>query len=164
MKEKIVERVRLKQKISRLKDAGKTIVSTSGCFDILHVGHVEYLEAAKRRGDILVVMLNSDRSVQQLKGRHRPIVSQTDRALVIAALEAVDYVCIFDENTPCVLIEEIQPDLVVKGGDYQGEHIPEMDAVAVYGGKVEYALLAEGYSTTSIIRRIEIQCKENMQK
>ena len=160
MKDKIVDRTCLKAENSCLKKAGKRIVSTSGCFDILHAGHVEYLEEAKKRGDILVVMLNSDASVQRLKGKHRPIVTQADRAVVAAGLEAVDYVCIFHESTPCALIEEIQPDIVVKGGDYQGKHIPEMDTVAVYGGKVEYVLLVEGHSTTDIVRR----CKEDMEK
>ncbi len=161
MIDKIVSRECLKKEISRLKYIGKRIVSTSGCFDILHSGHVEYLEEAKKRGDILVVMLNSDSSVQQLKGKSRPIVTQMDRAAVIAGLAAVDYVCIFDEITPCALIEEIKPDLVIKGGDYQGEHIPEMDAVAVYGGKVAYVLLVEGRSTTSIVKKIEDQCRED---
>lgn len=164
MTNKILDRNTLKKEIDRLKHAGKRIVSTSGCFDILHSGHVEYLEEAKMRGDILVVMLNSDSSVRQLKGKSRPIIAQTDRAIVIAGLEAVDYVCIFDEITPCALIGEIQPDIVIKGGDYQGTHIPEMDAAAAYGGRVDYVLLVEGHSTTNIVKKIEELCKECAEK
>lgn len=162
MKGKIVDRKCLKEKISSLKTQGKRVVSTSGCFDILHSGHVEYLEEAKKRGDILVVMLNSDSSVRGIKGKNRPIVPEQDRAIVLAGLEAVDYVCIFDEMTPCSLIGELQPDIFIKGGDYQGEHIPEMDTTASYGGHVEYVLLVEGHSTTNIVKKIEEQCKERV--
>ena len=112
----------------------------------------------------MVVMLNSDSSVRQLKGKSRPIIAQTDRAIVIAGLEAVDYVCIFDDITPCALIGEIQPDIVIKGGDYQGTHIPEMDAAAAYGGRVDYVLLVEGHSTTNIVKKIEELCKECAEK
>ena len=163
MKEKIVDRNTLCKMVREWKSAGKRIVSTSGCFDILHPGHVQYLEEAKKRGDILIVMLNADVSVQQLKGKHRPIIPQEGRAIVAAGLAAVDCVCTFTERTPCALIAEIQPDVVVKGGDYRGEHIPEMDTVSVYGGKVEYVMLAEGYSTTSIVKKIETQYKESIQ-
>lgn len=162
MRNKIISRADLREEIKNLKKTGKRVVSTSGCFDILHAGHVEYLEEAKKRGDILVVMLNSDTSVQGLKGKNRPIVPEQDRAIVIAGLEAVDYVCIFDEMTPCSLIGELQPDIVIKGGDYQGKNIPEMDTTASYGGHVEYVLLVEGHSTTNIVKKIEEQCKERV--
>ena len=155
MKKKIVSKDELKNKLFLLKQEGKKIVSTSGCFDILHSGHVEYLEAAKERGDILVIMLNSDLSVKQLKGPDRPIVNEQDRAIVLAGLEAVDYICIFDDLTPCNLIAELKPDIVIKGGDYEGKHIPEMDTVAEYGGRVEYVLMVEGHSTTNIVQKIE---------
>lgn len=160
MKNKIVTLKELIEVVKQNKGQGKKIVSTSGCFDILHAGHVEYLEAAKNMGDILIVMLNSDKSVHGLKGANRPIVNEVDRALVLSGLQAVDYVCLFDELTPCDMIRQIQPDIVVKGGDYAGKHIPEMDTVAVYGGKVEYVLLVEGHSTTDIVKKIEKQYEE----
>lgn len=160
MKNKIVTLKELIEVVKQNKGQGKKIVSTSGCFDILHAGHVEYLEAAKNMGDILIVMLNSDKSVHGLKGANRPIVNEVDRALVLSGLQAVDYVCLFDERTPCDMIRQIQPDIVVKGGDYAGKHIPEMDTVAVYGGKVEYVLLVEGHSTTDIVKKIEKQYEE----
>ena len=153
MKSKIVDAEVLAKKIKALKACGNTIVSTSGCFDILHAGHVEYLEAAKKKGDVLIVMLNADVSVRALKGAQRPVVGQYDRAVVLAGLEAVDYVCIFDELTPCGLIRQIKPDIIVKGGDYQGMQIPEMEEAASYGGTVEYVLLLEGRSTTGIIKK-----------
>ena len=160
MKNKIVTLKELIEVVKQNKGQGKKIVSTSGCFDILHAGHVEYLEAAKNMGDILIVMLNSDKSVHGLKGANRPIVNEVDRALVLSGLQAVDYVCLIDERTPCDMIRQIQPDIVVKGGDYAGKHIPEMDTVAVYGGKVEYVLLVEGHSTTDIVKKIEKQYEE----
>lgn len=160
MKNKIVTLNKLIEVIQQNKKIGKKIVSTSGCFDILHAGHVEYLEAAKSMGDILIVMLNSDKSVRELKGENRPIVNEKDRAIVLSGLQAVDYVCLFDERTPCNMIMQIQPDIVVKGGDYAGKYIPEMDTVAVYGGKVDYVLLVEGHSTTDIVKKIEKQYEE----
>lgn len=160
MKDKIVTLEELKEHIDVEKRQGKHIVSTSGCFDILHAGHVTYLEEAKARGDILVVLLNSDSSVRGLKGDSRPIVPEEERAIVIAGLESVDYVCIFSEKTPCDVIARIQPDVVVKGGDYDGKWIPEMDSVAVYGGRVEYVNLVDGCSTTNIVKKIESLVKE----
>lgn len=114
MKTKIVQRESLIAIIKQLKNEGKRVISTSGCFDILHAGHVQYLREAKAKGDILVIMLNSDVSVRMLKGASRPIVCQEDRAYVLEALEMVDYICIFDEQTPCELIRQIQPDAVIK--------------------------------------------------
>lgn len=154
MKEKIVDKNTLKKQVENWKCCGKKIVSTSGCFDIIHPGHIAYLEEAREKGDILIVFLNADRSVRQLKGHTRPVVGEDDRAAVIAGLESVDMVCIFDETTPCSMILDLQPDIVVKGGDYAGTHIPEMDAVATYGGKVEYVSVIEGKSSTSIINRL----------
>lgn len=162
MMKKIVNHEELKKTLSYLRNQGKTILSTSGCFDIVHAGHVRYLEEAKKFGDVLVVMLNTDFSVKSLKGPERPIVNEEDRAIVMAGLESVDYVCLFDELTPCRLISELQPDIVVKGGDYQGKHIPEMDTVAEYGGRVEYVLMVEGHSTTNIIHKIEEQIRRNL--
>lgn len=162
MKNKIVSRSELKDIVKKLKAEGKKVVSTSGCFDILHAGHVTYLAAAKEKGDILIVLLNSDSSVKRLKGDQRPIVPENERAIVLAGLESVDYICIFDEDTPCSVVEEIQPSTVIKGGDYQGKWIPEMDSVATYGGSVEYVQLVDGCSTTNIVNKvIAVYGKEN---
>ena len=154
MRNKIVSKSELKDIVKKLKAEGKKVVSTSGCFDILHAGHVTYLEAAKEKGDVLIVLLNSDSSVRRLKGEQRPIVPENERAIVLAGLESVDYICIFDEDTPCSVVEEIQPDTVIKGGDYQGKWISEMDSVATYGGSVEYVQLVDGCSTTNIVNKV----------
>jgi D-beta-D-heptose 7-phosphate kinase/D-beta-D-heptose 1-phosphate adenosyltransferase len=152
---KIVTLDKLKELLESDRKAGRKIVSTSGCFDIVHAGHVMYLEEARQKGDRLVVLLNSDSSVRALKGDTRPIVPEKERAIVIAGLSSVDYVCIFSSKTPCSIIGEIKPDIVIKGGDYDGKWIPEMDTVAVYGGKVEYVNIVEGCSTTNIVNKIE---------
>lgn len=152
---KIVEEIELGEILIKLKKDRKKVVFTSGCFDILHAGHVMYLAEAKGRGDVLVVLLNSDASVKKLKGTERPIVPESERAYVVAGLESVDYVCLFDDDTPCRIIEHIKPDVVIKGGDYKGKHIPEMDTVALYGGIVEYVHLKEGWSTTNIVEKIK---------
>ena len=125
-----------------------------------HAGHVTYLEEARNKGDVLVVLLNSDSSVRKLKGETRPIVPQEERAIVLAGLACVDYICIFSEKTPCSIIDVIQPDIVVKGGDYDGKWIPEMDSVALYGGRVEYVSLVNGCSTTNIVKKIENLVRE----
>lgn len=151
---KVVDEEELNCIIADLHSDNCRVVSTSGCFDILHAGHVMYLAEAKKKGDVLVVLLNSDASVKRIKGPKRPIVSESERAYVLAGLESVDYVCLFDDLTPCRIIERIHPDIVIKGGDYREQHIPEMDSVARYGGIVEYVSLKDGCSTTSIIDRI----------
>lgn len=153
-KNKIISLAELEKEIKRAKQQGKTVVSTSGCFDILHAGHVTYLEEAKTNGDLLVVLLNSDSSVRTLKGSSRPIVPEEERAVVIAGLASVDYVCIFSDRTPCGIIDRIQPDIVIKGGDYAGKQIPEMDSVAAYGGRVAYVNVVDGCSTTNIVEKI----------
>ncbi|MCR4680405.1 MAG: D-glycero-beta-D-manno-heptose 1-phosphate adenylyltransferase [Bacteroidales bacterium] len=130
------------------------VVFTNGCFDILHSGHVTYLAQARQMGDLLVVGLNSDASVRRLKGQERPVNSQDARALVLAALEIVDYVAIFDEDTPYNLIAKVQPDVLVKGGDYQVDNIVGADIVRARGGKVLTVPLVPGFSTTSIIDKI----------
>lgn len=162
MKNKIVSLDELQKQLAACKKDGKKIVSTSGCFDILHAGHVTYLEEAKAAGDILVVMLNSDTSVRGLKGEERPIVPQEERSVVIAGLGCVDYVVLFDDRTPCGLIDLLQPDVVIKGGDYEGKHIPEMDSVSRYGGAVQYVSIVEGCSSTNIIEKIKKLAKEEM--
>ena len=137
----------------RLHGAGRTLVFTNGCFDLLHVGHVEYLAFARQQGDALVVGLNSDASVQRNKGATRPVVSQDERARVLAALEVVDYVVIFDEDEPADLIGEILPDILVKGEDW-AHYVSGKDIVEAHGGKVVLAPLVKGKSTTGIIERL----------
>lgn len=159
--DKIISLEQLERETRRAKAQGKTVVSTSGCFDILHAGHVTYLEEARARGDMLIVLLNSDRSVRALKGSTRPIVPEEERAVVVAGLESVDYVCIFSDRTPCGIIDMVQPDIVIKGGDYAGTHIPEMDSVAVYGGRVEYVNVVDGCSTTNIVEKIKRTMEES---
>lgn len=127
---------------------------TNGCFDILHAGHVECLQKARALCDTLIVGLNSDRSVSRIKGPDRPINSQSARALVLAALECVDMVMIFDEDTPYELVSRIRPDVLVKGGDWKAEDIAGSDIVRSYGGRVVIIELSEGFSTTSLIDKI----------
>ncbi len=155
MQNKILSLNALCTEAERLKRQGKRIVATSGCFDILHAGHVTYLEQARMYGDILVVMLNSDSSVTGLKGNARPIIGQQERAVVLAGLGCVDYVCIFDEATPCNSYSLFKPDFVVKGGDYRNAHIPEEETLSLYGGEVVYVDFVLGCSTTNIIEKIK---------
>ena len=136
------------------KKDGKKVVFTNGCFDILHRGHVTYLNEAKRQGDILVVGVNSDASVKKLKGESRPINSEYDRAFVLDGLKAVDYTVIFGEDTPEDLIACLKPSVHVKGGDYKKEDLPETKIVESYGGKVVILNFVEGKSTTNIINKI----------
>ena len=152
---KIKSRKALKSIIYRLQSQGKKIVFTNGCFDILHYGHAKYLEDAKRKGDILIVAVNSNASVHKLKGDSRPIVSQIDRAKVIAALESVDFVTIFGENTPFEIIKLLKPNVLVKGADWNRDSIVGADIVRALGGKVQTIKLAPGRSTTKIIERIK---------
>lgn len=136
------------------KKDGKKIVFTNGCFDILHRGHVTYLNEAKKQGDILVVGVNSDASVKRLKGETRPINSEYDRAFVLGGLKAVDYTVIFEEDTPEDLIACLKPSVHVKGGDYKKEDLPETKIVESYGGEVVILNFVEGKSTTNIINKI----------
>ena len=132
----------------------KKIVFTNGCFDILHAGHVTYLKQAKALGDILVIGLNSDLSVKKLKGEGRPVVTEKDRALVLSALRSVDFVVLFDEETPYELINSIKPDFLVKGGDYTPDNIVGADIVTGSGGQVVVIPFVEGKSSTSILDKI----------
>lgn len=132
---------------------GRRVVFTNGVFDILHAGHVTYLEAARRLGDVLVVGLNADDSVRRLKGPSRPVNPQHDRATVLAALRCVDHVVFFHDDTPLRVIEDILPDVLVKGGDYTRDTVVGADVVEAHGGRVEIVPLLEGRSTTSIIER-----------
>ncbi|HEY9162315.1 MAG TPA: D-glycero-beta-D-manno-heptose 1-phosphate adenylyltransferase [Desulfomonilia bacterium] len=138
-----------------MKDHGLKIVFTNGCFDIIHAGHVQYLEQARKLGDCLVVGLNSDDSVRKLKGSTRPINNQQARAEVLAALYAVDYVCVFEEDTPYDLIKTLMPDILVKGGDWDIDSIVGSDIVTAAGGKVYSLPFREGYSSTSIIEKAD---------
>ena len=139
----------------REKAAGKTVGFTNGCFDILHLGHVKYLNAAKGECDILVIGVNSDASVKRLKGEERPVNPQQARAEVLASLENVDYLTIFDEDTPETLIKKINPDVIFKGGDWEEKDIVGADHVRSYGGKVCVVPYVQGYSTTEFIDHIK---------
>lgn len=140
--------------IADLKKQNKTIITTNGCFDIIHAGHVRYLREAKELGDVLVVLLNSDASVQRLKGPTRPLNHEDDRAEVMAALKAVDYVVIFEEDTPINMLAQIKPDIHIKGGDYTEDTLPETKIVREGGGKIQFIKFVEGRSTTNIINKI----------
>lgn len=140
----------------RKEHASKKIVFTNGCFDIMHVGHIRYLQEAAKLGDILIVGLNNDDSVKRLKGAERPINSELDRAEMVCALGVVDYVVIFEEDTPLELIKKVQPDILVKGGDYFGEYIVGTKEVEAHGGKLVLIPFVEGKSTTNIIKKIKI--------
>jgi rfaE bifunctional protein nucleotidyltransferase chain/domain len=142
---------------------GRTVVWTNGCFDILHAGHVRSLRDAKALGDILVVGINSDASVRAIKGDTRPIVGQEDRAELIAALEAVDYVAIFDESDPIMALELLRPDIHCKGEEYANgtRPLPERETVLSYGGQIKFLPLHPGRSTSDLIDRISHAAKEN---
>jgi D-beta-D-heptose 7-phosphate kinase/D-beta-D-heptose 1-phosphate adenosyltransferase len=154
MQKKILSAPELRRVLSILRATGKTVVFTNGCFDILHTGHTRYLDRARALGDILVVAVNSDRSVRTIKGEKRPINPEADRAETLAALEAVDFVTIFDEPDPYLVIKELQPDVLVKGGDWPIEQIIGRDIVAGRGGRVVNVPYLEGASTTGIIEKI----------
>jgi rfaE bifunctional protein nucleotidyltransferase chain/domain len=144
----------LKEICTRLKKEGKKIVFTNGCFDILHAGHIDYLTKAKTLGDILVVGVNSDKSVRVIKGGRRPIIPEQERALIISNLKPVDYVTLFDEPTPRELIELLIPDILVKGADWDLEKIVGRDVVEANGGKVLTINFVNDQSTTKIIKTI----------
>ena len=138
----------------------KTVVFTNGCFDILHAGHVRYLNEAKGQGDILIVGLNSDESVRNLKGAGRPVNPEADRAEVLAGLRSVDHVVVFGEKTAEDLVRQLQPDVYVKGGDYTVDQLPEASEVATYGGRTVLVSLVPGRSTTNVIRRLQMPVEE----
>lgn len=153
-REKILNHMQLSIICNKLKSQGLSIVFTNGCFDLLHLGHLRYLEDAKNQGDVLVVGINSDRSVRMLKGQERPIIDEASRAELVAGLHCVDYVTIFDTSDPRPLIEQIIPDVLVKGSDWASDAIVGREFVIQHGGKVYRAPLIEGYSTSDIIRHI----------
>jgi D-glycero-beta-D-manno-heptose 1-phosphate adenylyltransferase len=153
-RKKVVARRTLKRKVDSLKQVGKRVVFTNGCFDLLHVGHIRSLQKARSRGDCLVVGINSDTSVRQIKGPGRPIVPQKERAEVLAALACVDWVTIFEEPDPLALISLLVPDVLVKGADWKEAEIVGADVVRVAGGRVVRINLKLGLSTTRLIEKI----------
>jgi rfaE bifunctional protein nucleotidyltransferase chain/domain len=141
--------------VQELRAAGKTIVFTNGVFDLLHPGHVRYLQHARSLGDALIIGINSDRSVRAVKGLDRPINPESERAEILAALDCVDAVAIFDEETPFEIISAVQPDILVKGADWADHAIVGRDIVEARGGKVVRAALEQGYSTSSILAKVK---------
>src|SRR3989338_4125290 len=144
-KEKIVSRAEMRVLADSLRRQAKQIVTTNGCFDILHAGHVEYLETARGFGDMLIVCLNTDDSVKRFKGKERPINTERNRAIVLAGLQSVDFVVSFDEDDPRAILSEIKPDIHVKGGDYEADKLPETKVVQEGGGEVRIVPLVRGF-------------------
>ncbi|HZS75200.1 MAG TPA: D-glycero-beta-D-manno-heptose 1-phosphate adenylyltransferase [Ktedonobacteraceae bacterium] len=160
---KILSHDELAQIVRRRQQAGEQAVFTNGCFDLLHLGHIRYLQDARSLGDFLILGLNSDESTRRLKGPGRPLVPQQERAEILAALSCVDYVTIFDEPTACPLVEQLQPAIYVKGGDYASagsqqfdpDRLPEAKVVQAYGGSVRLIPYLPGHSTTELIAKIK---------
>lgn len=151
----LIQRKDLQVLLKKLRDEKKTIVTTNGCFDILHVGHVRYLVKTKSFAEVMIVALNSDKSVRSIKGPDRPINNENDRAEILNALSCVDYVVLFDEDSPAGLLEEIKPDVHTKGADYTVETLPEAKIIMDAGGRIEFISFVEGKSTTSLIDKIK---------
>lgn len=154
MTTRILDRQELARVSEELRAAGKTIVTTNGCFDILHVGHVRVLNAARALGDVLIVGLNSDASVRRLKGPTRPVNSEQDRAEVLSTLRCVDYVTVFDEDTADEFLKSVRPHIYTKGGDYIPSTLPEYPTVQALGGEIRLLELVPGKSTTSIVEKL----------
>jgi len=152
---KIKTRAQLQVELPRLQQGGKKIVFTNGCFDLIHPGHVRYLEKARAQGDLLVVALNSDASVRRIKGPDRPILDQEERCEIVAAFGCVDFVTVFDEETPQRIVDQLLPDVLVKGGDWPVDQIVGRQTVEAHGGKVVSIDFEKGFSTTEIIERIK---------
>jgi len=152
--DKICDKSRLMQRAAQWRAHGETLVFTNGCFDLLHVGHVMSLEYARRAGDRLIVGLNGDQSVQRLKGLARPVVTENERAFILAALGCVDAVIVFAEDTPLSILEWLKPDVLVKGGDYREEQVVGREIVQAYGGRILIAPFIPNRSTTSLITRL----------
>ena len=151
---KIISITSLKRKVGFLKQNGKRIVFTNGCFDILHYGHVKYLQDARRKGDYLVVAVNSDASIKRIKAKNRPVIGQSDRLKTVAALACVDFVVLFNEDNPLRLIKALRPDVLIKGADWSKRKIIGADFVSSYGGHVLTVNLVKGRSTSLIIEKI----------
>jgi rfaE bifunctional protein nucleotidyltransferase chain/domain len=154
MTKKILDSAALKSTIEQLRKKGKKIVFTNGCFDIIHAGHADYLQKAREFGDCLIIGLNSDSSIKAIKGEKRPVVRQDYRLKLISALECVDFVTVFDEDTPETLIRSIKPDVLVKGADWEGKQVAGAAFVKENGGTVKFIKMLPGISTTEIIERI----------
>lgn len=152
--EKFKAQADLARIVEARRQAGERLVFTNGCFDILHVGHIRYLQEARELGDYLVVAINSDDSVRRLKGYPRPFVTQDERAEMLAALESVDYVTIYHELTAEAVVQLLRPEIYVKGGDYRPDSIPEAPVVRAYGGQVVTVTLVQGRSTTRLVERV----------
>lgn len=151
----LIKREDIRALIDSLHENGKTVVTTNGCFDILHVGHVRYLEKTKSFADVLIVLLNSDKSVRSIKGPTRPINNENDRAEILSALRCVDYVVLFDEDSPRNLLDEMKPDVYTKGADYSMDTLPEADIMIKNGTKVEFIEFVTGKSTTNTIEKMK---------
>lgn len=154
LNQKVYHRNELASCLQQAKANGNVVVTTNGCFDVLHLGHLRYLQAARQLGDLLVVAVNSDSSVKELKGENRPLIPEQERAEMLAGLECVDYVVIFPESTPIELLSELKPNIHVKGGDYKLEQLIEREVVEKNGGKVIVGLNVPGKSTTNLIEVI----------
>jgi len=151
---KIVSLPNLKRVVRRLKDKGKIVVFTNGCFDILHYGHIKYLQDARSKGDFLVVAVNSDSSIKKIKAKNRPVIPQGDRLKTVAALSSVDFVVLFNADNPLGLIKALKPDILIKGADWSKQKIIGADFVESYGGRVLTVNLVKGRSTSAIIEKI----------
>lgn len=151
----ILKRDNVADFVHNLQKSGKTVVATNGCFDILHIGHVRYLQKTKSFADYSLVLLNSDKSVKSIKGPARPINNEQDRAEVLCALSCVDYVVMFDEDSPRNLLDEIKPDVYTKGADYTMQTLPEADIMRKNGTKVEFITFVQGKSTSNIINKMK---------
>lgn len=155
IQQKVINREQAFEIAEKAKKSGKKMVFSNGCFDIVHHGHVDYLSKAADFGDTLLIGLNTDDSVRRLKGKDRPLNPQNSRALLLAAMQFVDYVVSFDEDTPYELIKTVQPDILVKGNDYKAEDVVGYDVVTARGGDVKTVDLVDGFSTSGIIERIK---------
>ncbi len=150
----VVKRENIRLLVESIQKRGETVVTTNGCFDILHVGHVRYLTQTKSYADYSIVLLNSDKSVKSIKGEGRPINNEDDRAEILCALACVDYVVLFDEDSPAMLLDEIKPNVHTKGADYSVETLPEANIILKNGGRIEFISFVEGKSTTNTITAI----------
>src|SRR5262249_37647999 len=152
---KICDLAALRAEVGARRRLGQRVAFTNGCFDVLHAGHVQYLHEAREQGDLLIVGLNSDASVRALKGPERPINPLEARAHVLAGLQSVDFITVFDDETPLPLIQELRPDVLVKGSDYREDEVVGANFVQSYGGRVHLAPLRHGYSTTGLLQRLK---------
>lgn len=155
---KLVSLEQLSQKVNKLKKAGKKLALANGCFDLIHVGHIRYLREAKEKGDLLIVAINSDMSVRQIKGNNRPILSQMDRAEIVSSFEFVDFVIIFDEPTVATLLYALKPDIHCKGTDYTPKTVPEKEVVKKYGGEISIVGDPKQHSSKDLINHILAKC------